>query len=169
MDTQILACLTREMTAYYAGDPARIQHFMKVYAFSRTIALLENCDDALRFVLEAAALVHDIGIKPSEAKYGSCAGPYQELEGPPVAREMMQKLGFDPDVIDRVCWLVGHHHTYNPIDGMDHQILVEADFLVNLFEGAEKKEAILNAYRRIFKTEAGKTMCRQMFGLSEEE
>lgn len=169
MDTQILACLTREMTVYYTGDPARIQHFMKVYAFSRTIALLENCDDALRFVLEAAALVHDIGIKPSEAKYGSCAGPYQELEGPPVAREMMQKLGFDPDVIDRVCWLVGHHHTYNPIDGMDHQILVEADFLVNLFEGAEKKEAILSAYHRIFKTEAGKTLCRQMFGLTEEE
>ena len=82
---------------------------------------------------------------------------------------MMQKLGFDPDVIDRVCWLVGHHHTYNPIDGMDHQILVEADFLVNLFEGAEKKEAILSAYHRIFKTEAGKTLCRQMFGLSEEE
>lgn len=169
MDTQILACLMREMTVYYTGDPARIQHFMKVYAFSRTIALLENCDDALRFVLEAAALVHDIGIKPSEAKYGSCAGPYQELEGPPVAREMMQKLGFDPDVIDRVCWLVGHHHTYNPIDGMDHQILVEADFLVNLFEGAEKKEAILSAYHRIFKTEAGKTLCRQMFGLTEEE
>ena len=169
MDTQILACLMREMTVYYTGDPARIQHFMKVYAFSRTIALLENCDDALRFVLEAAALVHDIGIKPSEAKYGSCAGPYQELEGPPVAREMMQKLGFDPDVIDSVCWLVGHHHTYNPIDGMDHQILVEADFLVNLFEGAEKKEAILSAYHRIFKTEAGKTLCRQMFGLTEEE
>ena len=169
MDTQILACLTREMTAYYAGDPARIQHFMKVYAFSRTIALLENCDDALRFVLETAALVHDIGIKPSEAKYGSSAGNYQELEGPPVAREMLQKLGFAPDVIDRVCWLVGHHHTYHSVDGLDYQILVEADFLVNLFEDSEKKEAILSAYRRIFKTEAGKTLCRQMFGLSEEE
>lgn len=169
MDTQILARLTREMTAYYAADPARVQHFMKVYAFSCTIALLENCDESLRFVLEAAALVHDIGIKPSETKYGSCAGPYQELEGPPVAREMMQKLGFAPDVIERVCWLVGHHHTYEPIDGTDHQILVEADFLVNLFEGKKDQDAIESAYRRIFKTEAGKTLCRQMFGLAEEE
>ena len=82
---------------------------------------------------------------------------------------MMQKLGFAPDVIERVCWLVGHHHTYDPIDGMDHQILVEADFLVNLFEGNKDRDAIESACRRIFKTEAGKTLCRQMFGLAEEE
>ena len=163
------ARLIAAMTAYYAGDPRRIQHFMKVYAFARTIGALENMDPVARFTLETAAIVHDIGIKISEEKYGSYAGPYQELEGPPLAEDMLCRLGFSQKVRERVCWLVGHHHTYSPIDGPDHQILVEADFLVNLFEDHSDTDAILSAYRRIFKTESGKQLCRDMFGLKGEE
>ena len=53
---------------------------------------------------------------------------------PPVARQMLTEIGYPQEVVDRVCYLVGHHHTYLDMDGMDYQILVEADFLVNLFE-----------------------------------
>ncbi len=56
-------------------------------------------------------------------------------EGPALAEQMLSELGFEKDVIERVSFLVGHHHTYTGIDGLDYQILVEADFLVNLFEG----------------------------------
>ena len=35
-------------------------------------------------------------------------------------------------VTERVAYLIGHHHTYDKIEGMDYQILVEADFLVNI-------------------------------------
>ena len=89
-----------------------------------------------QFILEAAALTHDIGIKNGEAKFGAgkCSGKTQELEGPPAAAELLAKLGFAPDVCERVCYLIGHHHTYTNIDGMDYQILVEADFLVNFYE-----------------------------------
>ncbi len=62
---------------------------------------------------------------------------------------------------------MGHHHTYTNIDGVDYQILVEADFLVNLYEGQESREAIVNAYRNIFQTEAGKRMCREVYALTE--
>ena len=58
--------------------------------------------------LETAAYVHDIGIKISEEKYNSSAGKYQEIEGPPIAEEMLTKLGYDKDVIERVSYLVGH-------------------------------------------------------------
>ena len=37
-------------------------------------------------------------------------------------------------MIRRVEYLVGHHHTYKDIDGLDYQILVEADFLVNILK-----------------------------------
>lgn len=43
-------------------------------------------------------------------------------------------LCFSPKVAERVSYLVGHHHTYDHIDGMDYQILVEVDFLVNFNE-----------------------------------
>ena len=55
----------------------------------------------------------------------------------------------------------GHHHTYTNIDGMDYQILVEADFLVNLYEDSVPKAAAQNALDKIFKTQTGKTICKR--------
>ena len=167
MNDNMHAQLIAAMTEYDGGDARRVQHFMKVYGFARTIAALEKMDPAEKFVLETAAIVHDIGIKVSEEKYGNCAGPHQEKEGPPIAFEMLASLGFDNAVTERVCWLVGHHHTYDPIEGLDHQILVEADFLVNLFEGKKDMDTIRATYKNIFKTEAGKHLCRAMFALEE--
>ena len=150
-----LTRLAFRMIDYYAGDARRINHFIRVHGYARLIGLNENLDDRTQAILEAAALVHDIGIKPSEAKYGHCEGPLQEKEGPPVAREMLSKLGFPADVIERVCFLVGHHHTYTHIDGIDYQILVEADFLVNSIDSQMPPENICSVKERIFRTASG--------------
>ena len=81
------------------------------------------------FIIETAALTHDIGIHVCEEKYGNCNGKLQEKEGPAIAKKLLEKLGFDKDVSDRVQYLIAHHHTYDNIDGIDYQILVEADEL----------------------------------------
>ena len=101
--------------------------------------------------------MHDCGIKPGEAKYGAghCTGKIQEQEGPSVARKLLQKVGYTPEKIERICYLVAHHHTYNIIDGLDYQLLVEADFIVNFYEDGTPKENIAKAVERIFKTESG--------------
>ena len=132
-NTQILNHLYQDMIEYYAGDPGRIQHFVKVHSFARLIGQMEGLDEELQTILEAAAYVHDIGIKPAEALYGECGGKLQEELGPEQAKKMMKKCGFSESQVERVSYLVGHHHTYTGIDGADYQILVEADFLVNLF------------------------------------
>lgn len=157
--------LCSRMIEFYRDDPARIQHFIKVHSFAKLIGEEEHLDEKLLYILEAAAYVHDIGIRPAEAKFGRCDGKLQEQEGPAEAAKMLKKLGFDQDVIDRVSYLVGHHHTYTDIDGMDYQILVEADFLVNILEDGLAKEAALQAYQNIFKTESGKNICQEMFAL----
>ncbi len=157
--------LIREMIRFYAGDPARIQHFLKVHGFARLIGLGEGMDAETLATLEAAAVVHDIGIKPAEEKYGSAAGPLQEKEGAPLAEALLARLGYDGARTARVAYLVGHHHTYTQIDGADYQILVEADFLVNLFEGNASREAILAAFAQNFKTQTGRNICREMFGM----
>lgn len=169
MNTDIHARLISEMIAYYRGDPRRVQHFLKVCQFAGTIAALEGLSEGERFVLQTAAIVHDIGIRESERKYKSAAGKYQELEGPPVARALLTRLGFAAQVTERVCYLVGHHHTYSGIDGPDYQILVEADFLVNLYEDQSSKEAAQKAYERIFKTDTGRRFCRELFGCESYE
>ena len=79
------------------------------------------------------------------------------------AEKMLKNLGFDQDVIDRVSYLVGHHHTYTDIDGMDYQILVEADFLVNYFEDHLETESIKKSVKKIFKTETGIRIATEMF------
>ena len=110
-------------------------------------------------------IVHDIGIRLCLEKYGDGNGKLQEKEGPALAEQMLSELGFEKDVIERVSFLVGHHHTYTGIDGLDYQILVEADFLVNLFEGNTDTAHIRATYDNIFRTETGKKICREMFGL----
>lgn len=166
---QQLDDLFMDMIAYYDGDPKRIQHFTKVHSYARLIGIGEELDDASLFILEAAAYTHDIGIRVAEEKYGRCDGKLQEQEGPIIAQKMISQLGFENYIVERICFLIGHHHTYDNIDGLDYQILVEADFLVNLYEDDAGNRAIDKAYKRIFKTETGKKIFRLMFGYEEED
>lgn len=155
--------LISEMIAYYAGDPKRIQHFLKVHSFAKLIGETEKLNAETLEILETAAIVHDIGIKVSEEKYHSSAGKYQELEGPAVAEKMLRKLQYDPTLTERVCWLVGHHHTYDNIQEIDHQILVEADFLVNIFEDGLSESSVRSVEEKIFKTKTGKQLIETIF------
>jgi HD superfamily phosphodiesterase len=148
--------LLLKMMEYEKGCPHRIQHFLKVTSFSEQIGQMENLDEKTYLILRTAAVVHDIGIRPGLEKYDSDAGSYQEAEGPPVARPMLEALGYEKDVIDRVCYLIAHHHTYDNIVGVDYQILVEADFLVNIFEHGMSSEAAKKICQEIFRTESGK-------------
>lgn len=157
--------LLQEMISYYTGDPKRIQHFIKVHSFACLIGAAEHLSEPELFTLETASIVHDIGIKEAERKYGKCTGKLQEQEGPALACEMLHNLGFEDKLIERVCYLVGHHHTYNNIDGRDYQILVEADFLVNLYEDHSSKDTAQNVCNNIFKTETGRQICIDMFSL----
>lgn len=152
-----------EMIRYNRGDPRRVHHALKVYAFAKAIAQRENMDGKQRNILEIAAVLHDIGIHNSEVKYGSSSGKHQEAEGPQVAEEILRRLGASRDVIDRVCYLIGHHHTYNQIDGADYQILIEADFLVNLFEDGLGETGAETVFQKYFKTEAGKEYLSAMY------
>lgn len=156
------------MIRLYSGDAKRIQHFCKVHSYAKLIAETENVGEECLFTLEAAALTHDIGIHVCEEKYGNCNGKLQEKEGPAIAGKLLSDLGFDRDVTERVRYLIAHHHTYDHIDGMDYQILVEADFLVNIMEDNLSKEAALDICNKIFKTGCGKRICRRMFGLESD-
>lgn len=152
-----------EMIKLYSKDVKRIQHFCKVHSYAKLIGEMEQVDADTLFILEAAALTHDIGIHICEEKYGDCNGKLQEKEGPAIAKELLERLHFEELVSQRVQYLIAHHHTYDAIDGIDYQILVEADFLVNLYEDGLSGEAAANAYQKIFRTNSGKRICREMF------
>lgn len=162
---RMLCDLMRKMIEFDAGDARRIQHFIKVASLARTIGVGEGLDEATLLTLETAAIVHDIGIHPAEERYGHQNGKLQEELGPVPARAMLAEVGFDAATCERVAFLVGHHHTYDAIDGPDYQALVEADFLVNLFEDDASETAIRSAGDKIFRTATGKKLLSDMFGV----
>jgi HD superfamily phosphodiesterase len=158
-----VSLVIKEAISYNEGDLPRINHFLKVFSFAKSIGELEKLDFKRQYILEIAAVLHDIGIKISEKKYKSSAGHYQEIEGPAIAEEILGKLEIEEDIIERVSYLIEHHHTYKDINNVDYQILIEADFLVNIYEdniGDEQIELIRDKY---FKTKTGIEILNSMY------
>ncbi len=157
--------LIGEMIAWEAGSPKRVNHFLKVYGFAKAIASREQLSSTTMNIVETAAILHDIGIRPSLEKYGSCQGPQQEKEGEQAARDLLIRCGYqDQEFVNRICWLVGHHHSYDAVHDIDHQILIEADFLVNLHEKEAPAEEVQRVRDSIFKTSSGKQFLDQIVG-----
>ena len=156
------------MINYFKNDIRRINHFLKVYGFACAIAKAEKIDEKTLQILEVAAIVHDIGIKNSEKKYNSSAGNYQQIEGPPEAEKLLVSLGFDKQLIDRVCQLIACHHIYNNITETDYQILVEADFIVNAFEDSLPLNAVTAFCKNIFKTNTGRLYLKNIYNINSD-
>jgi len=152
-----------KMMEYFGKDVARINHALKVDGYARAIAESEGLNGDSLYILHLACALHDIGIPEALKKHGSIAGKYQEAEGPVVARPILESLNADPAAIDRVCYLIGHHHSYDCIDGLDFQILVEADFFVNIDEGNMEYEAVKSVHDKIFKTKTGLRLLETLY------
>lgn len=158
--------LIMEMVRFNGGDPKRIQHFTKVYEYAHTIGVLEKLDGKTQKILDIASIMHDIGIRPSEEKYGRCDGKLQESEGPAYALEMLKKFSeVTSEEAERVCFLIGHHHTYTGVEGLDWQILLEADFLVNAYEDGLNTESIKTFREKVFRTKTGTGLLDTMYGI----
>jgi hypothetical protein len=151
------------MVRYNAGDARRVNHLLKVHAFAKMIGQAEGLDAATQEILEVAALTHDIGIRSSERRFGNCTGAHQQEEGPPEARALLASLGAGETLVERVCWLIAHHHTYTNIQGMDYQILIEADFLVNAYEDGMGQDAIQTVKDKLFATKMGKELINLLY------
>ncbi|HOY51021.1 MAG TPA: HD domain-containing protein [Prolixibacteraceae bacterium] len=152
------------MVRYFGDDIKRISHAFKVYGFARAILSGERLPEEKALITALTAILHDIGIKEAVRKHHSSDSRFQEMEGPAVARSIMEGCGIHPHVMDRVCFITGHHHTYSKIDGPDFQILVEADFLVNIHEGYITPEAAPSVVKKYFRTSTGKDLAASLYG-----
>lgn len=147
-----------KMIADSKGNRHDIDHFLRVWSYSKTIGELEKLDGETQFILEAAAIVHDIACPLCRQKYGSTAAPLQEAEGIPLAVNFFSESGLPGGSIARIAYLVGHHHTLTDIDGMDYQILLEADYIANASESNYAEDAVKKAKTELFRTVSGKKL-----------
>lgn len=154
-----------KMIDYSNGNIHDINHFMKVYAYAKTIGECEKLDTNTQATLEAAAIVHDIACSFCREKYGSAIHKYQEIEGEILVAEFFKDTEYSKEFIERIIYLVGHHHTLKDITGLDYQILIEADYIVNAYEINYSKENINNAMDKIFKTPTGIALLKSIYNL----
>lgn len=151
-----------EMKKYFGTDFKQVHHAIKVARFAEQILKMEGGNP---MVVMAAAYLHDIGIHEADRKYGSHSGHYQEIEGPAVAREILERLNVSKQVIDEVCDIIGHHHSPREEETLHFQILYEADGLVNMEEeGVSKDRQKAERFiRKVFRTATGKRLAEELY------
>ena len=150
-----IAEILKKMITFSNGNIHDIDHLIKVWTYAKTIGELEGLDGHTQEVLELAAVVHEIACPLCREKYGDTDGKHQELESPALVEAFFTELPAARPDVDRISWLAAHHHTYTDIGGIDHQILLEADYLVNADEQGHSRSAIENFRRRVFRTASG--------------
>jgi uncharacterized protein len=155
--------IMKQMIFLSDGNTHDISHFLKVHAYARLIGESEGLDASTLYTLEAAALLHDIACPLCREKYGNTNGKKQELEGMPLARAFFHGTDVPDGDAERVVYLVGHHHTVKPVDGIDYQILLEADYLVNADESRYSAENIRSAEQQLFRTKTGTALLRSIY------
>ena len=144
-----------EMKEVFKEIPFGIEHTLKVLKNAEDIMKGENIGEEEKEFISIIAILHDIGAVEAQKKYGSIDGVYQEKEGPEVAKEILKKVGYNKN-IDRICFIIGNHHTPSKIDGLDFQIQWEADLLENLtvIDKEKEQEKIKKCIDENFKTTA---------------
>ena len=157
--------IIEKMIHYYRKDVRRINHALKVYGFANCIARREKLSDNETRIIDMASILHDIGIPEAEKKYNSSAGHYQEMEGPVIASDLLSEFSLDSETVDRICFIVGNHHSYQKIDGVDFRIVVEADFLVNIYEDEIPAGMVTSIREKYFQTQTGLLFLESMYSL----
>ena len=154
--------LIDEMKIIFAADQKRIDHTLAVLNYTQQIQAAEGGDP---LVVKAAAILHDIGIIQAEKKHGSAAGEYQQIEGPGIAREILQKHDLSAESIEHICKIIANHHTAKDIDTLEFRIVWDADWLVNMPDqyGDINNEQSRKVIEKIFKTDKGKEIATKLY------
>jgi len=154
--------LIKKLKDYFGQDLKRINHAENVMHFAEELLRQEKAD---WHIVIPASILHDIGIREAERKYGSSAGHYQEKEGPAIARGILLELGFKKEDIAQICEIIGHHHSPGKIDSQNFKVLYDADWLVNIKDEVDTGDKFkLRAFiGKVFLTASGKALAEKIY------
>lgn len=158
-----------EMKRYFKADFKRIGHATRVARHAENIGKAEKGN--LGIIL-CAAYLHDIGIVEAERKHGSHAPEYQELEGPPIAREILTRLRASEEMITEVTDIIGHHHHPREKETLSFKVLYDADLISNLEEKHKTEPITTDQLAELFDTslltETANTYARKLFNMEAD-
>jgi hypothetical protein len=158
------------MRRTFGEDHRRIRHATRVAEYAERIGKEENADMAVVII---SAYLHDIGIVEAERKYGSASPEHQHREGPPLARRILEALGTEPELVDRVCDIVGRHHYPGNEESAEFKAVYDADRIVNLQERREESddldpEGLRSLLEKSCLTESGFRLGLEILGAADQ-
>lgn len=155
-----------EMRKTFKTDSKRIRHATTVARHAERIGKDEGGNLG---VIIMAAYLHDIGIVEAERKHGSTAPRYQHQEGPPIARQILERLGAEEGLVNEVCDIVGHHHHPGDNESLNFKVVYDADLITNLEEEQAVKpkdrDQLASIIEKASLTESGRSLARDVLGL----
>ena len=162
MDKELENKIIENMKQCFENDKKYIDHTLKVLGYAKEILKQEKGDSKIVF---PAAILHDIGIMACQEKYNSKGGQLQEIEGPPIAREILKKLEVDNKIIDEVCVIIASHHSPGEVDTANFKVIWDADWLVNLEDeyNIKDKKNLEKVINKIFLTKSGKIIGKLVY------
>ncbi|MBN1457846.1 MAG: HD domain-containing protein [Sedimentisphaerales bacterium] len=157
--------LIKKMKSIFGSDEKRIRHALNVLNYAEQIQLTEGGD---LFIITASAILHDIGIHEAERKHGSNAGKYQEIEGPPIAADVLKNYDLEQEIIDKICLIIANHHSAKDTrinDTAEFKIIWDADWLVNIPDEYPdlKQDKLSKIIYKVFKTEKGRQLAMDRY------
>jgi len=146
----------------FGDDDKRVAHALRVLEYAKRILETEEADAQ---VVVAAAALHDIGIPESERKHGNAAPENQHQEGPPIAREILTRLGVEAEEVEKVCDIIGHHHTPRNEETPEFNVVFDADVLRNWMESGppDLTPELETKINKAFRTEGGRRLAKSVF------
>lgn len=156
------AKLVEAMEKYFGNDRRRVKHAYSVLNYAERIIEKEEGDLE---IIVAAAILHDIGIHLAEMKYGSTSGKYQEIEGPPIAKEILQRIKFPQEKIAEVLEIIAYHHSPGKVKTNNYSIIYDADMLVNIKDeyNLKDKEVLAKLIDKVFFTKTAREIARTVY------
>jgi hypothetical protein len=162
MDDVLKNKTIKKMMEVFEYDNIHINHTYRVLDYALEISGIEKGDTD---IVVLSAILHDIGIPACKNKYKSIEGQLQEIEGPPIAKSILESLNVDEEVIREVCGIVGSHHSPGEIETINFKVMWDADWLVNLPDvyDIKDKQKLVEAINKIFKTKTGFKKAEELF------
>lgn len=158
--------LLKELKEYFGNDSKRINHAEKVMSYAEELLRSEKGD---WHIVIPTSVLHDVGIREAERKYGSSAGHYQEKEGPLIAEKILLKVELKKEDIDEICEIIAHHHTPGKVNTQNFKILYDSDWLVNIKDEVDlkNKARVKEVINKVFLTKTGKKMAEKLYLLKK--
>ncbi len=152
-----------EMKKYFGKDLKWVDHTLRVARFSERILKSEGGDP---LIILCAAYLHDIGIyeaKKKREETGTDCSLQQEIEGVPIARKILERLGVKKEDIEKICDIIGNSQRTQEEGTLNFQVLFEAEWLVNMEEKGFSRKEVQAVIEKSFRTEAGRKLAEELF------